>query len=72
MSNMTTTDGVNDASTADQWVLVYDAVLGLIVAHHNNINNDTSSKYTMEVFDTETEIVARVAVLGYEMPIELE
>ena len=70
MSNMTTVDGINEALDATQWVLVWDAGIGLIVAAAISSTQVTTSKYTMEVFDTEGALTTRVGVLGYEMPTD--
>ena len=52
------------------WVLVYNGTI--FVAKQYNDNQTTGSGHTIETFDTEAELDARVAVLGVTIPVEGE
>jgi hypothetical protein len=55
--------------TECKWILVWNETDGIVTTFMEHCG-EVSSPSTIEVFDSEAEIVSRVSDLGYEMPEE--
>ena len=59
-----------ETGLVNKWIIVHDGTT-CILAQYND-NQTTISNYTIELFDTEDEMIARITELGMTIPAPAE